>query len=253
MKVLVVEDEKSAAKRIISLLKEVDPNIEVLQIIDTVKKTVEWFQVHDSPDLLLLDIQLADGLCFEVFEKVEISSPVIFTTAYDQYALKAFEVFSLDYLLKPIDKEKLTRAIDKYKKIVGNSGKAPDATVLQNALEMIQGKRFKERFIVKYGEHIKSIPVDQICCFYSEEKITFLKTYQGRKFVVDYTIEQIESLIDPAQFFRINRKYIISVAAIEDVIVYSNSRLKLIVKHFHEMDMIVAREKVSRFKTWLDK
>lgn len=253
MKVLVVEDEKSAAKRIISLLHEVDPQMEVLQVLDTVKKTVEWFMAHPAPDLLFLDIQLADGLSFDIFDKVEISCPVIFTTAYDQYALKAFEVYSLDYLLKPIGREKLIRAIDKYNKIIGHIDKKLDSTILQNALEMIQGKSFKERFIVKYGEHIKSIPTDQICCFFSEEKISFLKSYDGRKFVVDYTIEQIESLIDPAQFFRINRKYIINVEAIEDVVIYSNSRLKLIVKHFHDMDMIVAREKVQSFKRWLDK
>lgn len=253
MKVLVVEDEKSAAKRIISLLHEVDPQIEVLQVLDTIKKTVEWFMAHRAPDLLFLDIQLADGLSFDIFDKVEISCPVIFTTAYDQYALKAFEVYSLDYLLKPIDRKKLIRAIDKYNKIIGPIDNKLDSTILQNALEMIQGKSFKERFIVKYGEHIKSIPTDQICCFFSEEKISFLKSYDGRKFVVDYTIEQIESLIDPAQFFRINRKYIINVEAIEDVVIYSNSRLKLIVKHFHNMDMIVAREKVQSFKRWLDK
>jgi len=253
VKVLVVEDEKSAAKRIISLLHEVDPQLEVLQVVDTVKKTVEWFMAHPAPDLLFLDIQLADGLSFDIFDKVEISCPVIFTTAYDQYALKAFEVYSLDYLLKPIDRGKLIRAIDKYNKTIGHTDNKLDSTTLQNALEMIQGKRYKERFIVKYGEHIKSIPTDQICCFFSEEKISFLKSYDGRKFVVDYTIEQIESLIDPAKFFRINRKYIINVEAIEDVVIYSNSRLKLIVKHFHDMDMIVAREKVQRFKDWLDK
>jgi DNA-binding LytR/AlgR family response regulator len=252
VKVLIVEDEKSAAKRIISLLQEIDPQIQVTQVVDTVKKTVEWFKAHPAPDLLFLDIQLADGLSFEIFDKVEINCPVIFTTAYDQYALRAFEVYSLDYLLKPIDGDKLIRAIDKYNKIIGHPHQKLDTAILQNALEMIQGKSFKERFIVKYGEHIKSIPSDQIYCFFSEEKITFLKTYEGRKFVVDYTIEQIESLIDPAQFFRINRKYIINVEAIEDVVIYSNSRLKLIVKHFHDMDMIVAREKVQSFKRWLD-
>jgi DNA-binding LytR/AlgR family response regulator len=196
---------------------------------------------------------LADGLSFEIFDRVEITCPVIFTTAYDQYALKAFEVYSLDYLLKPIDKAKLIKAIGKYKMVVGSTDKTLDTTIIQNAVEMMQGKNFKERFIVKYGEHIKSVPASEICCFYSEEKITFLKTNEGRKFILDYTIEQVESLIDPAQFFRINRKFIINVEDIEDVIVYSNSRLKLIVRHFHDMDMIVARERVQRFKEWLDK
>lgn len=253
MNVLIVEDEKSAAKRLIALLKEINPRIDVLQVIDTVKGAVEWFRNHDAPELLFLDIQLADGLSFEIFDMADISCPVIFTTAYDQYALKAFEVYSIDYLLKPIDKEKLLKAIDKYKKIAGSSETAVDAKILQSALEMMRGKSYKERFIVKYGEHIKSIPAGQICCFFSEEKITFFKTFDGNKYIIDYTIEQIETLLDPAEFFRINRKYVINVKAIEDVVIYSNSRLKLVLKHFQDMDLIVAREKVQSFKAWLDK
>jgi len=253
MKVLIVEDEKSAAKRLISLLHDIDPSIEILQVIDTVKRTAEWCLENNAPDLLFLDIQLADGLSFEIFDIVDVACPVIFTTAYDQYALKAFEVYSIDYLLKPIDKEKLNRAIEKFKKIVGSDDTLPDTAMIQNALEMMREKSYKERFIVKYGEHIKSIPIDQICCFFSEEKVTFFKTNEGRKYVVDYTVEQIDAMLDPGKFFRINRKYIINVEAIEDVVVYSNSRLKLMVQHFRDMDLIVAREKVPDFKNWLDK
>ena len=253
MKVLIVEDEKSAAKRLISLLQEIDRGIEVLQVIDTVKWASKWFRDNDAPELLFLDIQLADGLSFEIFEKADVTCPVIFTTAYDQYALKAFEVYSIDYLLKPIDKEKLVKAIDKYKKIIGSVENSLDSTILHNALKMMRGKSFKERFIVKYGEHIKSIPIEQICCFFSEEKITFFKTYEGKNYIVDYSVEQIETLVDPGIFFRINRKFILNVKAIEDVVVYSNSRLKLVVQQFRDMDLIVAREKVQNFKNWLDK
>jgi len=255
MKVLIVEDEKSAAKRLISLLKEIDPGIVNLGVIDTVKGAREWLEEHQHPDLLFLDIQLADGLSFEIFDTTDISSPVIFTTAYDQYALKAFDVYSLDYLLKPIDKEKLGRSLEKYKKIVGEKSAANslDLDTLQSAFQMMKAKSYKARFIVKYGEHIKSVPTENISGFYSEEKITFFKTTEGRKYVVDYTIEQIEALVDPGKFFRINRKYIISLEAIEDVVVYSNSRLKLIAKQFQDMDLIVAREKVQEFKKWLDK
>jgi DNA-binding LytR/AlgR family response regulator len=194
-------------------------------------------------------------LSFEIFDNTDISSPVIFTTAYDQYALKAFDVYSLDYLLKPIDKEKLGRSIEKYKKIVGekSAGNSLDLDTLQSAFQMMKAKSYKARFIVKYGEHIKSVPTENINGFYSEEKITFFKTDEGRKYVVDYTIEQIEALVDPGKFFRINRKYIISLEAIEDVVVYSNSRLKLIAKQFQDMDLIVAREKVQEFKKWLDR
>jgi DNA-binding LytR/AlgR family response regulator len=253
MKVLIVEDEKSAARRLNSLLIEIDPAIEVLEVIDTVKRASDWLRENDTPDLLFLDIQLADGLSFEIFDKVSVSCPVIFTTAYDQYALKAFEVYSIDYLLKPIDRNKLVNSLDKYRKIAGFARRGADTTVIQDALEMIRGKTYKERFIVKYGEHIKSVPSEQIYCFFSEEKITFFKTDDGRKYVIDYTIEQIEGLVDPAKFFRINRKYIVNVEAIEDVVVYSNSRLKLIVKHFRDSDLIVARERVQEFKSWLDR
>jgi DNA-binding LytR/AlgR family response regulator len=236
-----------------TLLKEIDPSIEILQVIDTVKNTVRWFKDHDAPDLLFLDIQLADGLGFEIFEKTDVHCPVIFATAYDQYALKAFEVFSIDYLLKPIDSDRLIKALDKYNRVVGSTDQLVNKKTLLNALETMREKSYKERFIVKYGGHIKSIPAEEICCFFSEAKITFLTTNDGRKYVIDYTIEQIEGLVDPGRFFRINRKYIINVATVEDVLVYSNNRLKLIVKHFHDMDLIVAREKVQEFKKWLDK
>jgi DNA-binding LytR/AlgR family response regulator len=255
MRVLVIEDEKSAAKRLQALLSDINPGIDIIGIIDTVKGTVEWLRKNAAPDLLFLDIQLADGLSFDIFEQIEISCPIIFTTAYDQYALRAFEVYSIDYLLKPIDKEKLLRSLDKFKKIAegSNSKASVDLATLQNALEMIQERKYKERFIVKYGEHIKSFPVENIVGFYSEEKISFFKNDNGRKYVVDYTIEQIEGLINPALFFRINRKYIINLDAIEDVVVYSNSRLKLKVQHLSDHDLIVAREKVQEFKKWLDR
>ena len=255
MRVLVVEDEKSAAKRLLKLLKDIDPAIEVIGIIDTVKGTTSWFGKNSAPDLLFLDIQLADGLSFDIFEQTQISCPVIFTTAYDQYALKAFEVYSIDYLLKPIDKEKLLRSLDKFKNMVRGANKTAsvDLGTLQNALELMQGRKYKERFIVKYGEHIKSFPVENIVGFYSEEKISFFRNNDGRKYVVDYTMEQIEGLINPDFFFRINRKYIINLSGIEDVVVYSNSRLKLKVQHFNDHDLIVAREKVQEFKKWLDR
>ncbi len=255
MKALIVEDEKSAAKRLLTLLKGIDPGIEVIGIIDTVKATAAWFKKNPAPDLLFLDIQLADGLSFDIFEQTKISCPVIFTTAYDQYALKAFEVYSIDYLLKPIDKEKLLRSLEKYKNIVqgAKDTTSVDLGTLQNALEMMHGRKYKERFIVKYGEHIKSFPVDNIVGFYSEEKISFFKNSDGRKYIVDYTIEQIESLVNPDLFFRINRKYIINLNAIEDVVVFSNSRLKLKVKQLNDHDLIVAREKVQEFKKWLDR
>lgn len=253
MKVIIAEDEINAAGRLVSLLKEIDPDLEVMQIFDTVKRIKEWFLSHDPPDLIFLDIQLADGLSFEIFDTVSIRCPVIFTTAYDRYALKAFEVNSIDYLLKPLDKAKLIRSIEKYRNLTQYQTGEKDLESFRNALEMIRGKYYKERFIVKYGEHISSVAVKEICCFFSESKIAFLKTFPGKKYVIDYTLEQIEDFVDPAVFFRINRKYILNIDGISDVIVYSNSRFKVTLKDFPEMDLIVARERAQDFKMWLDR
>jgi DNA-binding LytR/AlgR family response regulator len=253
MKVIVVEDEPQAAARMKSLLHELQPEWEIVQTFDSVKRAVEYFKSPHVCDLVFMDIQLADGLSFEIFEKVSVNEPVIFTTAYNEYALKAFKVNSIDYLLKPVDKEELSVAIRKYKSL--STREKPNNNMMESiaaAMQMLT-KRYKERFMVKVGEHLRSLEVGDILFFFSLEKTTFAQTRDGRKHILDFTLEQLEEIIDPAKFFRINRKYLVSVNAIQDMINHTNSRLKLILKTSDDKDVIVARERVQKFKEWMDR
>jgi len=252
MRVLIIEDEPLAASRLKGLIVRLSPAMHVIDVLDSVKSSVKWFSENELPELIFMDIQLADGLSFEIFDKVEIKSPVVFTTAYDEYALRAFKVNSIDYLLKPIDEEGLNAALDKHKLL---SGRAQPHAILERiglTMEMLT-KKFKERFVTKVGEHLKFVEVDDILFFYSEEKITFCKTKDAKKHILDFTMDQIEQLIDPEKFYRINRKYIVSLAAIADMISHTNSRLKLVLRASEDNDVIVARERVQDFKAWLDR
>jgi DNA-binding LytR/AlgR family response regulator len=252
MNVLIIEDEKLAADHISSLVKLYDPEINILARLDSVKKSVQWFNVNLKPDLVFMDIQLADGLSFEIFEQAIVDCPIIFTTAFNEYALKAFKVNSIDYLLKPIDFDELNVAIDKYKEVQGVVVQSQYQLVMDNVLNMLSDN-YKQRFVIKVGEHIKSIAVEDILYFYSMEKATFLHTANDHNYVIDYSVDQLENLLDPKKFFRINRKYLIGMGSIDDIISYSNSRLKIELKHSSDMDAIVAREKVNKFKKWLDR
>lgn len=253
MNVLIVEDEPQAAQRLEKLMKELEPDAAVVDKIDTVKRAVQWLQQHEAPDLILMDIQLADGISFMIFEQHTITSPVIFTTAYDAYALKAFKVNSIDYILKPVDKDELRAALTKLKALVRSQ---PDTKILlENIGQTIREltKRFKSRFVIKVGEHLKTVEVDNILFFYSQDKTTFCMTTDNRNLILDYTLEQLEEMIDPSKFFRINRKYYVAANAIQDIISYTNSRLKLVLKYSQDNEIIVARERVQEFKDWLDR
>lgn len=253
MTTLIIEDESQAAQLLENMLRDVVSNCTVLAKLDSVKSAVRWFGNNAMPDLIFMDIQLADGLSFEVFDQCLITAPVIFTTAYNEYALKAFKVNSIDYILKPIDKAELKNAVDKFKKLTGHPI-AQDKMLesIRHTMELL-ARKYKERFMIKIGEHLKTIEVDAILYFYSYEKTTFCYTTEGRSFILDYTLEQLEDIIDPLRFFRINRKYTVSAQALQDIITYSNSRLKLILKGSQDSDIIVAREKVQEFKAWLDR
>lgn len=255
MKVIIVEDEQLAANRLEKLLLNSSRKIEVLAKLDTVKRVVEWLELYKSPDLIFMDIQLADGLCFEIFDLVEVNCPVIFTTSYDQYAIRAFKVNSIDYILKPLDPGELYNAINKFEFLANNYSEksSPEAQALQEAIKMLKQESYKERFIVKIGEHIKSIAIEDINHFSSEEKTTFANTSQNRKYVLDYTLDQLTEIIDPSRFFRISRKYIVAIDGFEDIISYSNNRLKIHLKNDNTMDAIVSRERVQGFKRWLDR
>ena len=252
MDLVIIEDEPLAATRLKSLVKDIDPTINVVTTLDSIKSAVTWLKENNVPQLILMDIQLGDGISFEIFDQVEVNAPIIFTTAYDEYAIKAFKVNSIDYLLKPIDKNDLILALRKYE---STRQPSPDQQEVLNkigsAMQMLT-KKYKERFVTKVGEHLKFIEVGEILHFFSAEKVTFCKAGDGRSHILDYTLDQVEQMIDPALFFRINRKYIVSVNSIADMISHSNSRLKLVLKSSDDTDVIVARERVQDFKNWLD-
>jgi len=249
MNCVIIEDEKVAAERLSGLIKKYDQSIEILKIIQSVKKSVKWLNTNQAPDLIFMDIQLADGLSFEIFEQTIVKTPVIFTTAYDEYALKAFKVNSIDYLLKPIDKGELKNAIDKFKE--SNTPKEISVQVFDNILHSLS-KNYKNKFVIKVGEHIKVFTTDNVQCFYSMEKYSFLQNNSGRDYAICHSLDQLEDLLDPAIFFRINRNYIVSFSAISDIISYSNSRLLVKLNSNESKDLIVSREKVQDFKKWLE-
>jgi DNA-binding LytR/AlgR family response regulator len=250
-RVLIIEDEPQAIKRLEALLGDLMPGVAILAKLDSVKASVEWLRENAPPELIFMDIQLADGISFQIFEQCDVKSPVIFTTAYDAYALKAFKVNSIDYILKPVDKDDVKRALQK----LNDFGRKDHTTeMLANIGEAVRllTRKYKTRFVLKVGEHLKSIEVSDILYFFSLEKATFAKVSEGRKHMLDFTLDQLEEVVDPDQFFRINRKYIVSAAAIQDMVSYTNSRLKLVLKGSDDTDVIVARERVQEFKDWLD-
>ena len=249
MNCLIVEDEKVAAERLSGLIKKCDPAIDITEVLQTVKNAVQWLNTHQAPDLIFMDIQLADGLSFEIFEQTIVKTPVIFTTAYDEYALKAFKVNSIDYLLKPIDQQELKNAIDKFKE--NNLPKEIPAQVFDNILHSLT-KNYKNKFVIKVGEHIKVFTTEDVQCFYSIVKNTFLQNNSGRDYAISYSLDQLEDLLDPSMFFRINRKFIVSSSAISDIISFSNSRLQVKLNSNKSDDLIVSREKVQEFKKWLE-
>lgn len=253
-KVLIIEDEKPAAEWLSQLIWKFDPQISILAQIDSVRGAEEWFQKNSAPDLAFIDIQLADGLSFEIFERVKVPCPVIFTTAYQEYAIKAFKVNSIDYLLKPIAWDELEAAFLKFK---GQASSAPAPTavtieILDKVKEMMR-KQYKTRFVIKVGEHLKSIPVEDVLFFYSLDKGTYICTNDFKNYLIDYSLDRISEMVDEQRFFRINRKYILSSQSIADIVIYSNSRLKIRLKKPDEDSIIVSREKVQDFKDWLDR
>ncbi|MBN2487128.1 MAG: response regulator transcription factor [Bacteroidales bacterium] len=250
MKCLVVEDEKIAADRLCALIGQADSNIEVQAVLQSVKKSVEWLNANTHPDIIFSDIHLSDGLSFEIFRQTAVNSAVIFTTAYDEYALRAFKVNSIDYLLKPIDLDELKSAIEKFK---SNRQPIPCPRQIFEGLLHSVTNTYKSKFVMKVGEHLKVFETDEVQCFYSMEKAVFLQTLQGRDYAIPYSLDQLEGLLDPSKFFRINRKYIVSFKAIKDILSYSNSRLLLRLVSNNSDDLIISRERAGAFKAWLEK
>ncbi len=247
MNAIIIEDEKPAARRLQRMLLE--NGIQITTMLHSVQTATEWLLNNPQPELIFLDIQLSDGLSFEIFEEVEIASSIIFTTAYDEYALKAFKLNSIYYLLKPIDEEELKISITKFNKLQQKS--SVNIEQLKSIFKP-QTNTYKNRFTVKIGQHIKIISVQEITCFYSENKTTYIKTNDKRDYIIDFSLEELENQLSPELFYKINRKLIININAIEDIINYSNSRLKLVIRNFTNFEAIVSREKVKGFKNWLE-
>lgn len=248
MDIIIIEDEKPSARRLKRMVEK--QGLNVLQMLHSVQESVDWFKNNPHPELIFLDIQLSDGLSFEIFEEIDLKSPVVFTTAYDQYALRAFKLNSVDYLLKPIDEEELENAIKKHKDQLQK--KPIDLTELQRFLKAENPEnQYKTRFSVKVGQHLKFFTTDEIECFFSENKGTYLHTLSNRNYLLETTLENLENELSPEQFFRVNRSFFINLNAIQDIIGYSNSRFKIKLKNFDEHEIIVSRERAKEFKKWL--
>lgn len=248
---IIIEDEKPAARLLQRKLQKL--NIEVGIMLHSVEESIEWFSKNEHPDLIFLDIQLSDGLSFEIFEKIDIKSAIIFTTAYDEYALRAFKLNSIDYLLKPIDEDDLEVAVSKFKTRLPNQN-SPVNLDFEQIKKMFQNpfeKNFKTRFTVKIGQHLKVISIDEIECFFSENKGTYIHTFDNRNYLIETTLEVLEQELDSKNFFRISRKYIVPLKSIKEIVLYSNSRLKVILPTYKEDEVIVSREKVADFKNWI--
>lgn len=253
LKVLIVEDEKPAAEWLGQLIQKLNRGIAVSAVLDSVTGAADWFRQNPAPDLAFMDIQLADGLSFDIFDRVKVPCPVIFTTAYQEYAIKAFKVNSIDYLLKPISLNELEAAFRKFEAQRATVQGTPELTaeILGKVKEMLR-KPYKSRFVIKVGEHLKSVPVEEILFFYSLEKATYLCTSDHKTYLVDYSLDRISEMVDEQRFFRINRKYILSSQAIADIVFYTNSRLKIKLKKPDHESVIVSRDKVPAFREWLD-
>ncbi len=251
MNVIIIEDEKPSARYLQRMLEKQDVNVK--QMLHSVGEAVQWFQNNEHPDLIFLDIQLSDGLSFEIFDAVEVKSAIIFTTAFDEYALQAFKLNSIDYLLKPIDEEDLQAAVKKYKLFKPSSKNVQlNFEDIKKLLVNPMEREYKKRFTTKIGQHIKMISADEIECFYSENKGTYAHTVDGRDYLLETTLEQLEQELSPETFFRISRKYFININSIKDIISYTNSRLQLKLNSYKEQEVIVARERVKDFKLWLE-
>lgn len=249
MRLLIIEDEILASNRLKKLVGEIDPSIEVIDVIDSVEDGIRWFKTYDAPDIILTDIQLADGLSFEIFEQCTPTAPLIFTTAYDNFAIKAFKVNGIDYLLKPIDKEGLSTALKKAANHFQN--KSLDLIALASMLQKGEEKQYKERFIVKIGEQLKFIKTEEIAYFISEDGYAHLVNWSGEKQIIDFSLDQLKEMLNPKQFQRINRQQVVNIDSIDRVSTYFNSRLKLKLKP-DGLEAIVSRDRAGAFKAWLD-
>jgi two-component system, LytTR family, response regulator LytT len=253
MNILILEDEKLASEKLEKTLLEVEPASHIVATLQTIAATTEWLKNNPHPDLIISDIRLLDGLSFEIFEKVKIEKPVIFTTAYDQYAIKAFEVNSIDYLLKPVQKEKLKASLDKFRSLSAKT--SPGHTDYQEVLKLLRAAptEYKSRFMVRLGQKIIALPADKIAYFFSESKLTYIVSKDGKRYPMDQPLEELTGLLDPRIFFRINRQYIITFESIAEIHPYFKGRIKLLLHPKTDDDVVISSERTPEFKSWIDK
>lgn len=259
MNIFIIEDEDLAVKKLQKTLQAVDATCKVVGTADSISSAVEWLQSNPKPDLILMDIELADGQSFEIFNLTEVKSPVVFTTSYDEYALKAFKVNSIDYLLKPVQKDELQAALNKYKELKkGFSGSAADEGMnmdhlLKELRQKLQPPAYRKRFLVKHGRKLVSIDISEIAYFFCDGRLNFFKTYDNQKFVIDYTMDELDEMLDPEQYFRISRAFFVAVRSIDKIDDYFGNRLILGLKPSESKEALVSRERVTEFKKWMGK
>ena len=258
MKILIVEDEMLAVKRLKKVIESIDPGMEVVGVTNSICSSVDWLNNSPAPDLIMMDIELADGQSFEIFKRTQVQSPVIFVTSYDEFAIQAFKVNSVDYLMKPVDREDMAASLQKLRNVksiyAAQTGGSVNVEKLVEALqERIQPKIFRKRFLIKHGQKLITVEVDEIAYFFVDGRLTFFKTFDNRKLVVDYTMDELETMLDPADFFRINRSSYIAMKAIDEVQDYFGNRYSLRLKPADEEEAIVSRDRVAAFKHWMGK
>lgn len=253
MNIIIVEDEQLAAERLQILLKQYDPSIRILACLESVEETINWLKTRQHPDLFLMDIHLSDGNCFDIFKEVGTQKPIIFTTAFENYAMDAFRLFSLDYILKPVTSEALATALNKYRNLCAHFSPVAHPKQKEN-INDASVKKYKNRFLAKVGQRLFFVDVKEVAYFYADNKIVYLVDRAGSRFIINTTIEKLELLLDPLQFFRINRKIIVHAGVIEQVKTVANNRFKLLLKGLQTTeDITISRDKMSDFKLWADR
>ena len=251
MNILIVEDEILSAQKLARFIQNYNPTYQILSILDSVEDTAYYLQNEPLPDLIFLDIHLADGNSFEIFKKVEVLTPIIFATAYDEYALSAFQLNSVDYILKPINQEQINKSLDKFFQL--KDSLQSQAFNYRELAQMLQPQHYKERFMVKYQNKIISLDISEVACFFADQGITCLLTFNQEKFVIDYTLDELENMLNPKDFFRANRKYVLAIQAISEVHPYFKGRLKVLTSPQLSDEILISNQRANKFKDWLGK
>jgi DNA-binding LytR/AlgR family response regulator len=259
MTTIIIEDEYPAAERLEKLIKKADESMQILTVLESIEVAKKWFSENPAPDLIFSDIQLSDGLSFQIFEQIPIKSPIIFTTSYDEYAIKAFKVKSIDYLLKPIKPQELQNAIEKFKNLKNEFSQGQNlgnlyTLKMESLLDTLQTaeKKYKSRFLVEQGDQLLPIPTDQIAYFFTSNEMLCLVRKDNKQFLIDYTLEELEQCLDPTHFFRLNRQFFAHISAIQKIHTYFNGKLKLEIAPTPTQEVLVSREKASAFKKWIE-